>query len=277
MRGLIGLSLALSLLPSAAGAQAPEELASPTDPPPSAEAPVPEAPASTVQVPPPSEAVPPPSVDPRRVELMSATLEGLAGQDQLLTTIAAITGLVASATLIGLGSYVLADPAFITSEETRLAIGVTGLVVGPLGIAAGISLLAFGVPSGDRLARWRAALDGGMDAEELARFEGELRGEVMLIRQQRSTAVLLAVGLLVGGGLTLAVGGAADMTDDARVIVLAVGGGVAAGGALGIGTAFLDTPVETAWERYQRGELAATGVRVRPFVGPGGAGVAGTF
>lgn len=85
------------------------------------------------------------------------------------------------------------------------------LGIGALAIVQGGVWLAIQTSPEERLERYRAArADGSLDTEEIARFEGELRGRSTVARMERALFMWSGIGLLFGGTLQVIVQSQSD-------------------------------------------------------------------
>jgi len=264
MLRLLSSTLALATLivsaPSAAHAQASVELADPVEPG-----------AADIE-------------DERASRRADAVL--VARMEELLVQRArgeSVSGWIGGLTTIGLGAVLVGSAIWLSIDESGFGTpnlgAILGLAVAPLSIASGIYSLLGIRTHGDRLTRWRAAMEGELSDVELGRFEGELRAEANSARLGRWASFALGVGVLVGGVTTMVLGGALDGFDDEfRAIVVGGGGGITLLGAILTGTSFLESSVEQMWNQYRGGDATPSAdIDIRPMVGPGGVGLVGTF
>ncbi|MFT5358714.1 MAG: hypothetical protein ACI9KE_005953 [Polyangiales bacterium] len=79
------------------------------------------------------------------------------------------------------------------------------LGIGTLALVQGAVWLAIQTSPEERLARYRSAREDELDRDEVARFEGELRGRRTVARMERALFMWSGIGLLFGGTLQLIV------------------------------------------------------------------------
>ncbi len=84
------------------------------------------------------------------------------------------------------------------------------LGIGTLALVQGAVWLAIQTSPEERLARYRRAQERGLDRDEVARFEGELRGRRTVARMERALFMWSGIGLLFGGTLQLIVQSQSD-------------------------------------------------------------------
>lgn len=84
------------------------------------------------------------------------------------------------------------------------------LGIGTLALVQGAVWLAIQTSPEERLARYRRAQESGLDRDEVARFEGELRGRRTVARMERALFMWSGIGLLFGGTLQLIVQSQSD-------------------------------------------------------------------
>jgi len=217
--------------------------------------------------------------DPATVARMAEVLEERARGERVSSTVNGVINLGVGAFLIGSSLWLALDVDAFGGFGGPGPGVITGLAVAPMMIASGIYSLLGVQSNGDRLLRWRMAMNGELSAIELGRFEGELRAEANAARVSRWGSFALGVGILAGGLVTMILGAAfEDFDDEFRAITIGGGGGFAVIGGVMMGTSFLESSVEQMWRTYQRGSAAPTaGVNVRPVFGLGSVGLVGTF
>lgn len=238
-------------------------------------------PGATESVPPPpaTTATPPPAaVDGARAARLEAWLEVRASDDRRDAIIAGVTGIGGGVVSAVAGAWIWADQIFGFSPLGRPLFGSLLLALGGVELAFGIAALAAPPVSVQRLARWRLALEEGMTPEQLAAFEGELRADADAARQERWLVMAGGAGLaLAGAGIGVLAGTVEGLTDLDRLYGGLVGGAYGLAGLVLFLTSFIESPAETAWNQYQRGEGPRAVLSVRPVFGAGSLGLAGTF
>lgn len=199
-------------------------------------------------------------------ESMEETLRG--------RKIAAITGITFGSALLGLGTWRLVERN--PDNAYSRGIGVGFMVAGAANFTAGVFAATRVTHEARRLRRWEDALEVGVDQDELARFEGELRasnevrqGERLLLRWTSFTNALAGVVVLA-----LAAVPDGSSAEDRRA------GYIAGGIFMGVGvslfaTTFRPLPSESAWSEYRRRRRPSTRVTigVQPAVSRRGASV----
>lgn len=218
----------------------------------------------------------PETVDSERASRLDAWLELRAHETERDALLAGIAGIGGGALLMGMGVWMWADDAFGSATFGRPLMGSLTLALGGVGVGLGVAALVTAEPAVERLRRWREANERGLTNEDLARFEGELRAEADAARFARFVSMATSIGLAVGGGailgLSLGIDGLSELD---RIYGASIGGAYVAFGALMFGLSFIESPEETAWNRYQRDE--GPQVSIQPVIGIGSLGVAGTF
>lgn len=212
-------------------------------------------PPSGTLVPPPHGASTEPS-DATLEENLDAWLVHYADAARTPRILGGVVGVVGGALVIGAASVGLAiwDPRGTTGS---ILIGEEGLLLGlgAIDLALGIYQLAVVSLQEARLERWRAArARGPVSAIELGRFQGEIRGEVMMAEQARGVSLALGIGVAVGGlvGLGMTAGYAHSSTGE----IIGYGGSslaIVLGVLLAI-LPWLDTTPEDDWRRIEAGE-----------------------
>lgn len=167
--------------------------------------------------------------------------------------------------MMGVGVAGLADGVY--PEHPNL--GWLQLAVGAMGVGQGLVWMLIRAEPDARMARWSQARAQGVDPDEMARFEGELRAYPYIARMERALFVWSGLGLIFGGALVAGATPGANLPDGhavASYVASGVYGGV--GVALLFASLFFDLN-DSAWERYQRGlapprkvSLTPTGLRV---------------
>ena len=217
---------------------------------------------------------------PALIARMEAQLTDRARSERTSSIINGVVGLATGGALFGASLWLSVDEdAFGAGFGTPNPAAITGFSVSPMLLAMGIySLIGIG-SDGDRLLRWRAAMNGELSALELGRFEGELRAEANAARVSRWATTALGVGILAGGAATMVLGGALDGFDDEfRAVIVGTGGAYLVIGAVLTGTSFLESSVEQMWNQYRSGEESPPlGFTIQPVLGPGSVGIVGTF
>jgi len=235
----------------------------------------------TEAVPPPPDVLPsaPSAADPARAARLEAWLDVRASDDQRDAILAGVSGFVGGAVGIGGGVWIWTDQLFGLTDFGRPMIGSLLVALGALEL--GLGIVAFAAPpvSAQRLARWRLAIEGGLGAEELASFEGELRADADAARQGRWITMAGGAGLaLAGAGVATLAGTLEGLSELDRLYGGVVGGAYGLFGLLLFATSFIESPTETAWSQYSLGQgPRASAISIRPIVGAGSLGLAGTF
>jgi hypothetical protein len=238
-----------------------------------------------------TEAVPPPpdaraersaepsAADPVRAARLEAWLDVRASDDQRDAILAGVSGFVGGAVGIGGGVWIWTDQLFGLTDFGRPMIGSLLVALGALELGLGIVALAAPPVSAQRLARWRLAIEGGLGAEELAGFEGELRADADAARQGRWITMAGGAGLaLAGAGVATLAGTLEGLSELDRLYGGVVGGVYGLFGLVLFATSFIESPTETAWSQYSLGQgPRASAIAIRPIVGAGSLGLAGTF
>lgn len=157
---------------------------------------------------------------------------------------------------LGVGLWLmLDDETFAGMDVLRIGGGAVAILTGLMSVVNGIYGLTSIGPAQDRLRRWRAALEGGLDERELGRFEGELRAEAETARVLRSFSAVAGFGMLAGGvvlALATALGGFDDL---GQGYGYGLGGLFSVVGAItGIDALISESRAEANWRRYREGE-----------------------
>lgn len=207
-----------------------------------------------------------PDVDIERVERLEAWLAHQRDEMRFARRVVGPLSLAAGVLMLAPGIYGFADG--IWDEQPNLgwlAFGVAGL-----GFAQGAVWLAIQSDPEERFARWRAARAAGLSADEVARFEGELRGTPSLARMERALIRWSGIGFVFGGGLYAGILAVDDPPKRHRVLGFTTS---AIYGAVGIALlvyASLPELGETSWRHYEAGELPETPPRVQAHLAPSG-------
>lgn len=204
------------------------------------------------------------------LELHAQRAEG----PRLLGAGAAIVGGIA---LVAVEAFLLSDAA--SSETLPVTLACLGLGVGVIDLALGIFRLASPSIPERRLARWRALrLRGPMLGEDVARFEGEIRGELAVVEEMRWLMVALGAGL--GAAALAGVGLTAGLARDEPTQMI---GYIASGGAglLGLLVALLpwiDRTPDDEWREIEQGHYPRLS-SLTPWMSTegGGLALAGSF
>lgn len=198
-----------------------------------------------------------------------------ANTPRIVSGLSAGVGLVLTGLAIAIGLHV---------ESWGLADAFTPLLVigGGLGLVvsgASIATLVTPAASESRYARWRAIRARGTPSErDIARFEGELIGEMELQRALRPITFGGGLGLMLAGGIALGLTAAYARDELARSLGYSAGGAAAACGILFSTVVWLETPQEQRWRVYQDG-FAPRSVQIAPLAARdvGGFLLSGTF
>ena len=126
-----------------------------------------------------------PTADPTRAARLEAWLDVRASDDQRDSIFVGVVGIAGGAVGIAGGVWIWTDQLFGLTAFGRPMVGSLLLALGAIEMGVGIVALAAPPVSAQRLARWRLAIEGGLGAEELASFEGELRSDADAARQSR--------------------------------------------------------------------------------------------
>lgn len=235
-----------------------------------------------------TEAVPPPpdvlpsaarAADPARAARLEAWLDVRASDDQRDAIVAGVSGIGGGTLGIAAGVWIWTDQLFGLTDFGRPMIGSLLVALGAIEVGWGIVALAAPPVSAQRLARWRLAIEGGLSAEALASFEGELRADADAARQGRWIAMAGGAGLaLAGAGIATLAGTLEGLSELDRLYGGLVGGAYGLVGLLLFATSFIESSAETAWSQYSQGQgPRASAIAIRPIVGAGSLGLAGTF
>ncbi|MEM8606898.1 MAG: hypothetical protein AAGF92_07320 [Myxococcota bacterium] len=201
------------------------------------------------------------------VELMDellrrSTVEMLRGQK-----IAAITGVTIGTALIGLATWRLVEQN--PDNAYSRGIGVGFMVAGAANLTAGVFAATRVVHETRRLRRWDDAIEIGVDADELARFEGELRASSEVRQGERLLLRWTSLTNALAGAVVLALAAVPDgsSNEDRRAGFIA--GGIFMGVGLSLfATTFRPLPSENAWSEYGRRRLPSGRGGVRVGVAP---------
>ncbi len=193
------------------------------------------------------------AADAERVERLDGWLRHQAEEMRFARRVVGPLSLATGALMLAPGVYGLADGIYDEQPNLGwLALGVAGL-----GFAQGAVWLGIQSDPEERYARWRAAVDAGLDATELARFEGELRGTPNLARMERALIRWSGIGFLFGGALYAGLLATDDDLPNRHRVLGWVSSGIY--GAVGLALviyASLPELGETSWRGYEAGEHA---------------------
>jgi hypothetical protein len=165
-----------------------------------------------------------------------------------------------------------------SANAPLVAVAGLGIVLAILDISVGIYQLARPSIPEQRLERWRAMrARGPISARELGRFEGELRGELVMAQEARWASLAVGIGTSVASVAGLAMT-AALATDTWGQIA-----GYSASALFGvIGIVFsvfpwLDGTPEASWDRVDHGQPPLASIAPWVDAYGGGLSVNGTF
>ena len=209
--------------------------------------------------------------------LRESTAETIRGQ-----RIAAITGITIGTALLGLGTWRLVESK-PQSAFTR-GLGVGFMVAGAANLTAGVYAATRVTHELRRLRRWEAALEIGVDDDELARFEGELRASREIREGERLLLRWTSLTNAMAGAIVIGLSAIPDGSSNTDKL----GGYIAGSVFIAVGmslfaTTFKQLPSETAWEEYSRRRAPSTrtlaSFRVAPNISRRGVGLSfgGTF
>lgn len=211
---------------------------------------------------------------------LGAFFEDEANGERDGTVVSSVFEITLGSANLGLGLWLMLDgDTFAGLDGLRAAGGALGIPFGIMALVSGIyALTAIGTAE-NRLARWHAALEGGLDERELGRFEGELRSQAEAGRILRGFEAATDFAMMGGGfGLMLATA-LANLDEMGQAYGYGFGGLFALVGLVGgLGAVLGESHAETIWNRYRDGEGpegADEGVdlSVAPMVTEGGFGV----
>jgi uncharacterized membrane protein len=166
----------------------------------------------------------------------------------------AVANVVTGSAWAALGAWVLIAHSDADEDPSSIEVGTVALATGGSLLIAGVYGLA-APPTADRrrLERWNALRAQGLiDAEELARFEGELAAEAEVARRSRVVSGVSHIGAATGGAAVIALAAAGQVADGSRWFAYVMGGSMV---AVGVGQAIVklcgSSATEDAWRRYQ--------------------------
>lgn len=185
--------------------------------------------------------------------------------------VAGPASIAAGALVLGAGIAAAADNQY--ADHPNLAWLQIG--VGIMSVAQGAVWLTIVSDPEARWARWRAAREQGLDAEALARFEGELRAFTQIAQMERALYRWSGLGLIFGGVVVLGALPNAGASDGHQIAGYTTAGVYTAVGAVLLVASLIPTLGEQGWARYREGLAPArAGVswRLTPWAGRFGAG-----
>jgi len=207
---------------------------------------------------------------------LDAWLASFDGMSRTLRYVAAPLGVIAGGLLTGLGVWYITDDSFVVgSREATVGLGAAMIGLGVMSTAMGIYNFIVSTYPEQSYQRFQLARGEGLSVRELGRFEGELRAMAELSHTQRMLSIVAGFSMAVGGGVAAGLSATVD-SEDPRTIGIITGGALAVMGVVLGGLAFIPTPYERAWEKYEAGlgpDDTAPTAQVTPLVGPNVAGV----
>ncbi len=180
------------------------------------------------------------------------------------------------------GAAALSGAVWAYSQDDPDVRGMLGSVFvldGVFQIGLGLAMLHLTFPQEDRWQRWSRVRARGATLVDVAAFAGELRAEAEAQRFARMVGGATGLAMAAGGAAAIGLAAVTEMSDDARLVSISLGAlFLAAGGAVGLVSLLVKSPVERDWERYERGfrpiDPESLALDVAPFLAEDGAGLA---
>lgn len=183
-----------------------------------------------------------------------------------------VSGTVLGPVGIGAGLYFMLDEGSINEEDRRLLTGGILIGAGAVTLAGGIVKLLTPSLGSERLADFRRAQEGGLSERELGMFEGQLRLDAQRGQRGRNWQMWAGIAQIVGGGAIAISTAAADTPQGEEETGFILGGVVGGLGVLTLVKSLLfESHGERAWRAYLEEEAAPAegSVDVVPSAGPG--------
>lgn len=227
-----------------------------------------------------AQAPPPPAANQarslqRRSEQLRIGIEELARLGSASQLYGSIGSIVVGGLSTAYGVSVALDHEALGRTADRAALSGVALSAGAVMIARGVyNLLSPDNTDADRLERFKLESSRGpLDAEALARFEGELAAEAQLAHVQRIGGGVSAFALAAAGGTLIAFGATSKLEGSAESAAFIAGGTFLGLGLLqGAAALFIPSPHERVWQNYEGMRMADASSLVRislaPAVGP---------
>ena len=151
---------------------------------------------------------------------------------------------------LGFGLALLIKPP---NNELSKGGGVALAAAGAFGVGLGIFRLIVESESEKVDRRYRALSEDERDAEQVARFEGELYAASRHAQRVQQLARWLGLATTLAGVAVLVATPFADLSSGGQVAAYVSGGLLVLGGGVNFGSSFGTPPPIKAWEAYQQG------------------------
>lgn len=186
-----------------------------------------------------------------RAELLGHWLEAQALQQRKERRFTGGSVLAVGAAGLGFGVALLIQSP---NNELSKGGGVALTAAGAFGAALGIFRLVVESDSEKVARRYALASRDGLEATELARFEGEFYAASQHAHRVQLLARWLGFATLVAGVTVLIATPFADLSRGGRVAGYVSGGLLVLGGGVNFASSFATPPPIKAWDRYQQGQ-----------------------
>lgn len=183
-------------------------------------------------------------------DLLGAWLHAQATQQRKERRFTGASALSVGAAGLGFGLALLVKPP---NNELSKGGGVALAAAGAFGAGLGIFRLIVESESEKVARRYRALSEDELDAEGVARFEGEFYAASQHAHRVQQLARWLGLATTLAGVAVLVATPFADLSYGGRVAGYVSGGLLVLGGGLNFGSSFGMPPPIKAWEAYQQG------------------------